>query len=438
MRKSKRASGSGKAPKPDWRKSLGVHPDFPLFPHPAGYWAKKVRGKLFYFGKVADDPKGQAALDEWDRVKESRLAGREPRPKAEGITVGELCDRFLQAKEQLVGTKEITAKTFADYKRVTDRVVRHFGKGRVVADLNADDFAGLRADFSKSNGAVSLGNFIQRVRVAFKFAYDSEWIPSPIKYGPLFKRPSKKALRIQRAKVAPKLFTAAEVLALIEGASPQLTAMILLALNAGLGNNDCATLERRHVDLDGGWLDFPRSKTGTMRRCPLWAETVASLKAVLLKRKPPKSKADEDLVFVTKYGGGWRSEESHDSPVAKEFAKLTKRLNLQQPGRGFYSLRHTFRTVAGDVKDLEATRAIMGHVNDHVEDAYIESLPADARLQAVTGHVHKWLWPDDEQKPAKGGTVAKRAAAKAPQTIKFDQRKRQASAEVAGLKVFVG
>jgi hypothetical protein len=38
-------------------------PDFPLFPHATGRWAKKVRGKFVFFGKTASDPDGQLALN---------------------------------------------------------------------------------------------------------------------------------------------------------------------------------------------------------------------------------------------------------------------------------------------------------------------------------------------------------------------------------------
>ncbi len=84
MAKSSRSSNPSKFQKP--------RPDFPLFPHATGRWAKKVRGKLHYFGRCADDPKGQAALNKWLDQKDELLAGRKPRVKTgDELTVKDLC-----------------------------------------------------------------------------------------------------------------------------------------------------------------------------------------------------------------------------------------------------------------------------------------------------------------------------------------------------------
>ncbi|MGA2032180.1 MAG: hypothetical protein ABSG68_07995 [Thermoguttaceae bacterium] len=57
-------------------KNRKPRPDFPLFRPQRGYWVKKVRKKLHYFGKVADDPDSKAALERWLYQKDDLLAGR--------------------------------------------------------------------------------------------------------------------------------------------------------------------------------------------------------------------------------------------------------------------------------------------------------------------------------------------------------------------------
>jgi hypothetical protein len=70
-------------------------PEFLLTAHPAGYWCKKIGGRLHYFDRWSDPNDAlQAYLDQ----KEALHADRKARLETEGLTVKQLCHEFLNAK----------------------------------------------------------------------------------------------------------------------------------------------------------------------------------------------------------------------------------------------------------------------------------------------------------------------------------------------------
>jgi integrase len=406
-----RRSKSAKVPRQrqTTREHLLPYPEFPLFPHGSGRWAKKIRGKLHYFGRwdAKDGDNGwQAAIDDYKAKVDDLKAGRTPRVGSEGLTIRDLVNRFLTTKRHLVDASELSAHTFNDYHATCARVVEAFGLTRLVIDLASDDFEAFRAQLAKIRGPVALGNEIQRVRVLFKYGFDAGLIDRPVRYGSSFKRPNKKTLRKARLAKGQRMFEAPELRRIIARASVQMRAMILLGVNAGFGNNDVATLPVESVDLKAGWINHPRPKTAIQRRCPLWPETVQAVKAAIDNRPAPKRPEAEALLFVTKYGGSWsktpalatnheagtKVKRTTDNPVAKEMRKLLDELGLHRAGLGFYALRHTFETIGGDARDQVAVNAIMGHVDNTMAGEYRERI-SDERLNAVTDHVRRWLWP---------------------------------------------
>lgn len=370
-------------------KPAKPYPEFPLFAHATERWAKKIRGRFHYFGPWSD-PDG--ALERYLADKDALHAGRKPREESAGATLKDLGDQFLTAKQASVDSGELTQRSWDDYKAAFDIVVARFGKSRLVADLDPEDFASLRKKLvAKKWGPATIGNVIQRIRVAFRFAWDNGLIDRPVRYGQAFKRPSRKVVRLNRATKGPKLYTADEIQQLIDGASPALKAMLLLGINGGMGNADCGNLSFSALDLDANMIDFPRPKTGIPRRVPLWPETVEALRSAIECRPTPKKKEHAQLVFITRYGKPW-AKDNPDNPVAKETTKLMNSLGIKRrEGVGFYALRHTFRTIADESKDQPAVDFIMGHEVPHMSAVYRETI-SDSRLRAVVDHVHKWLY----------------------------------------------
>jgi len=404
MTKSNRKRSSRKAAKSAIDRPPKPYPDYPLCAANNGYWQKKIKGTICYFGRwgqmrdgklerIQEDGCWEAALKLFNEQKDDLYAGRKPiKAKADSKgTLRDLCNRFLTYKTALLESGEITAGTFTEYKTTTDRLIRIFGKTQLVDDLTPEDFLGLRSDIAKQWGPVRLCNEITRVRSVFKFGRKTDLIPDE------FKKPSRNVLRRERAKSGKRMLEANECRQLIDASPVQPKAMILLGLNAGFGNHDCATLPMDAVDLRKGWIDFPRPKTGIERRCPLWPETLQAMNAVIAERPEPRHEAAEGLVFVKSkamfgrtWGGPWLTA-GIANPVSIAVRDLMKEVGIHRAGIGPYTLRHVFRTVADGTKDFPAVRLIMGHADNSIDAVYREHIDDD-RLQAVVDHVHAWLY----------------------------------------------
>jgi integrase len=410
-------------------KPTKPYPDFPLFPHATKRWAKKIRGKFQFFGPWSDP---QGALQKYLDQRDDLHAGRTPRAVRAGLTLRELVNHYLTAKHRKVEAGELKLWSFNAIHRTSARLIEHFGPNRLVDDITPTEFGQLRAWFAKALGPLALGDRIQRTRSLFKYGYETGLIATPVRFGPEFAKPSMKNVRLARRSVGERMYSADEIKKMLKIASPALKAMILLGINCGMGNTDVAELTMGAVDLKRGFLNYPRPKTGIDRRAPLWKETVAALKAAIKVRPAPKHDDHGDLVFITKYGNPWiqvtipkrmrcakcqsifpkpagdqerprcpkcravvlqrATRASMTDSVANEFEKLLDAVGIDRPGRGFYWLRHTFRTVADDVGDRPAIDKIMGHENAaDMRSAYVEKI-ADTRLQRVTNHTHSWLF----------------------------------------------
>jgi len=130
-------------------------------------------------------------------------------------------------------------------------------------------------------------------------------------------------------------------------------------------------------------------------RCPIWPETIAALREVLANRPKPKREEDAGRFFLTRSGHSWAKDE-FTSPLVLEIRKLLGRLDINGRKRlGFYTLRHTFRTVADEAKDQPAADYIMGHEVAHMSSVYRETI-SDGRLKAVADHVRAWLFPPEK------------------------------------------
>lgn len=420
-KKSNKPARRGRRAKGDKSKLKHYRPskprkDFPLTPVAGGQWAKRINGRLYYFGRWFVTKDGQQvrlpndgwedALALYNAQKDDLYAGREPRHTVQSneLTVKGMCFAFLDSKKPFVDSKELKPATFNEYKNSCKKFCDIVGGDRLVDDLTEADFLKVRTSLSNRLGPVGVGNQIGKMRAIFIHANRQQQVPKT------FRKPSAKTMLKHRDERGKKIFDPAEIKLLLENSTGQMHAMILLAINCGMGNTDCSEIELKNIDLDRGWLSFPRPKTGVKRRAKLWPETIAALREVIANRKKAASQADRQLIFLTKYQSRWVRDIVHYkkdangnqviekvtsvNAVSGEFAKVMKACGLNGH-RGFYSLRHSYRTAADNCLDQPACDYTMGHTpnaND-MASRYRDSTDIkDHRLVRVAATVYEWLY----------------------------------------------
>lgn len=366
------------------------HPDFPLFVHRTGRWCKKVRGKFWYFGKVANDPDGKRALAEWLRVKDDLLAGRPPRPKVKGITLREVCNRFLAEKERAVNRDELRRKNWKAYYRCCYRLGMLLGWDTPVMSLQPEDFARVRDALGKGRKPSGLTTDIRAIKSVFRFAYESGLIATPVRFGQSLKSPPLRLVRLAKAANG-RMFDAEEVRKLLAIANPTLRAAVLLGLNAAMGASDIAHLPAEAVDLDKGWITYPRPKTGVPRRAWLWPETRDAIRQAIAARPRPLSGRPGERLFLGPRGGPLINNDG-TGYLRKLFCRASDATGTARVYRGFYGLRHTFRTVADSTLDRPAIDLVMGHAPADIGTRHYLERISDERVQRVCEHVRRWLF----------------------------------------------
>jgi integrase len=379
------------------------YPMFPLTPHSSGKWAKKVRGRIYYFGKW-DDPDG--ALREWNAVKDALLSGRSPNFTGVSPTLKDLLNEYMDRQIVRVDSGKLEARTFVDSKNALTHFARAVGPDRLAAGLRPPDFKLARSSYaSDERGPHTINRYIANVKAALNWAVRNGKIPPPVVYGDEFRKEEPKVMRksARLAKYAKgsEIFSPKEVQAILKLATAPIKAMILLGLNAGFYAVDVACLPKDALNLDDAWLEYPRKKTEVMRAAHLWPETVEALREAAAHRGYPRNRADDGLVFIHPLGNPWvyvstKREEGTISKatrtdyINKKMLRILKDAGIRRPGVNFAALRDTFSTVAAEVPDENARKLIEGHSFPGMDAFYVKEV-ARERLEKVVNHVRQKL-----------------------------------------------
>lgn len=376
---------------------------FPLTVTDKGY-VKTIGGRTRW---IAGRVKPSEAIAAYHRKAASLTARSRPLvvTRSEGtgiITVNHLLNRYLAARQRDVNAGEFTPHAFAEYRIAAKRVDAVAG-AMTTADWTPDTTQQLYDWLRAKWGTASAKRILSRFASACLYGEERGWC-EPVRVGRTVLR---KLAVGSKGRRAWNLFDAATICRIIEHqydhalragkfrpTNIQFLAMLLLALNGGLGASELAALRRDSIDLRKGAIEQPRGKTAAEHCVPLWPETQSILELVLEQRP------SDPLVFRTRYGRAWVQQcartrngrivgANQVDSVQERFKSLCEDMGIRRSGVGFYKLKHVHATLADAAGDPHATFVLAGHKLPGSKGHYVTV--GVERVRAVAEHVRQSL-----------------------------------------------
>lgn len=362
------------------------------------YYYVLINGTQHYLGKDRS-----AAIRQWERHRPFVRQGL-PIPKVYdgGITLGELCSRYIAAKQRDYERGALTYASVRTIFQATNRLLKFFGENCLVVTMGPDHFSRAAEEILKTRTSVGLANEIRYWRGVFSWGRTNGFLFQVPTYGDAFKI-ERKAERLKRenrnrkeqGKLATlKTFDRDEILRMLEVADPVVSAWIWLGINCALGQHDIALLTESEFEVtdDGVWYSDCRLKTGIPRESFVWDETFEAVNDAYKCRPDAAREEHECRIFLTNKGYLWVTPSS-STHFRKSFSQTMRAAKCEVRQRGFYALRHTFRTVAEQIGDMNAARIVMGHALTGMEEFYVHEFSRE-RIQKVCMHVREWLFTE--------------------------------------------
>lgn len=274
-----------------------------------------------------------------------------------GKKVVDLIDEYIQERQTLADSGQITKTRFRTNKEWLNRFKAWLGDGVMLSDFNGKHLKGFHSflldQITQGKYAANTAHAILADAKTFvRWLASVEYIQDVPKCMSM-----KKGLEIKKDKKTPPHLTIDEIKTILPTiTNPKARLYFLLGLNCGYTAEEIATIKQSEVDWEQGRIIRKRNKTKDQNSVPvvnykLWDETFALLKHF---------RSNEDDVIVN-YRGGKKNTNLHIThtlrPIFEDFGKGFPKILRKTSAthiyrnpeyRGFHQLflGHSFGTVA--------------------------------------------------------------------------------------------